>query len=72
MGGDSSNNNTFSYADLSGNTFTRSVNASNNVILLDQQGGTLAGVNHHGTKLSPEQLGWVAKLPNGRNKVKIN
>lgn len=72
VGGDSSNNNTFSYVDLDGNTFTRSVNASNNVILLDQQGGTLAGTSHHGTKLSPEQLGWVAKLPNGRNKVKAN
>ncbi|GJJ12407.1 hypothetical protein Clacol_006649 [Clathrus columnatus] len=71
-GGDSSNNNTFSYVDVKGNTFTRKVNASNNVILLDQQGGTLAAASQekHGSLLN--QLGWVAKLPGGRNKIKIN
>jgi len=40
--GTGSNNNTFSYSDLDGNTFTRQVNASNNSIIFDRQGGTLA------------------------------
>ncbi|KAH9015491.1 peptide N-acetyl-beta-D-glucosaminyl asparaginase amidase A-domain-containing protein [Lactarius pseudohatsudake] len=35
-------NNTFSYNDTEGNTYTRQVNASNSVIVFDNRGGTLA------------------------------
>ncbi|KAH9047740.1 peptide N-acetyl-beta-D-glucosaminyl asparaginase amidase A-domain-containing protein [Lactarius hengduanensis] len=39
---DGTSNNTFSYNDTEGNTYTRQVNASSNVIVFDNQGGTLA------------------------------
>ncbi|KAH9015483.1 peptide N-acetyl-beta-D-glucosaminyl asparaginase amidase A-domain-containing protein [Lactarius hengduanensis] len=42
IGWDGTSNNTFSYNDTEGNTYTRQVNASSNVIVFDNQGGTLA------------------------------
>ncbi|KAH9178002.1 peptide N-acetyl-beta-D-glucosaminyl asparaginase amidase A-domain-containing protein [Lactarius sanguifluus] len=41
-GWDGTSNNTFYYIDTKGNTYTRQVNASSNVIVFDNQGGTLA------------------------------
>ncbi|KAH9951906.1 peptide N-acetyl-beta-D-glucosaminyl asparaginase amidase A-domain-containing protein [Amylocystis lapponica] len=39
---DGTNNNTFSYSDLQGNTYSRNVNASAGSIAFDQESGTLA------------------------------
>ncbi|KAF8990702.1 hypothetical protein BDZ89DRAFT_1086977 [Hymenopellis radicata] len=39
--GNGTNNNTFSYVDTAGNTFSRRVNAALNVITLDEESGTL-------------------------------
>ncbi|KAF8514073.1 peptide N-acetyl-beta-D-glucosaminyl asparaginase amidase A-domain-containing protein [Gautieria morchelliformis] len=66
--GEGSNNNTFSYSDLAGNTFTRSVNASRNVILLDQQGGSLSPVQSS-TSTSAQVEGWAARLLGGKQDV---
>ncbi|KAL1660310.1 peptide N-acetyl-beta-D-glucosaminyl asparaginase amidase A-domain-containing protein [Schizophyllum commune] len=41
--GNASTNNTFSYSDVAGNTYTRSVNVANNQIIFDEEGGSLAG-----------------------------
>ncbi|KIJ44379.1 hypothetical protein M422DRAFT_168409, partial [Sphaerobolus stellatus SS14] len=58
-----SNNNTFSYVDLAGNTFTRKVNASANVILLDQQGGNLAPVKTAtSTPVFTDQQGFAGRI----------
>ena len=69
--GEGSNNNTFSYSDLAGNTFTRRVNASQNVILLDQQGGSLSAVQNGISTQGPHDnlAGWAARLPGGRQNV---
>ncbi|KAL1762199.1 peptide N-acetyl-beta-D-glucosaminyl asparaginase amidase A-domain-containing protein [Schizophyllum commune] len=40
--GNASTNNTFSYSDVAGNTYTRRVNVANNQITLDEEGGSLA------------------------------
>jgi len=40
--GNGTSNNTFSYVDLAGNTYTRRVNAALNNITLDEEGGSLA------------------------------
>ncbi|TRM58681.1 peptide N-acetyl-beta-D-glucosaminyl asparaginase amidase A-domain-containing protein [Schizophyllum amplum] len=42
--GNGTTNNTFIYSDAAGNTYTRSVNAAYNQITLDEEGGSLAGV----------------------------
>ncbi|KAH9010509.1 peptide N-acetyl-beta-D-glucosaminyl asparaginase amidase A-domain-containing protein [Lactarius pseudohatsudake] len=42
VGLDGTSNNTFHYNDTEGNTYTRQVNASSNVIVFDNRGGTLA------------------------------
>ncbi|KAH9062603.1 peptide N-acetyl-beta-D-glucosaminyl asparaginase amidase A-domain-containing protein [Lactarius deliciosus] len=42
FGTNGTSSNTFSYTDTEGNTYTRQVNASNDVITFDNQGGTLA------------------------------
>lgn len=69
--GQGSNNNTFSYSDLAGNTYTRKVNASNNVILLDQQGGTLPPVQDSSVPKPVAQaaVGWAARLLGGKHDI---
>ncbi|KAF8507339.1 peptide N-acetyl-beta-D-glucosaminyl asparaginase amidase A-domain-containing protein [Hysterangium stoloniferum] len=70
--GQGSNNNTFTYVDLRGNSFTRKVNASSNVILLDQQGGNLSPIhNPHSVSLSPNKESWAARLLGGKKDVHI-
>ncbi|KAI5900391.1 uncharacterized protein SCHCODRAFT_02607781, partial [Schizophyllum commune H4-8] len=41
--GNASTNNTFSYSDVAGNTYTRRVNVASNQIIFDEEGGSLAG-----------------------------
>ncbi|KAG7092461.1 hypothetical protein E1B28_008813 [Marasmius oreades] len=67
----SSNNNTFSYLDTDGNSFERRVNASRNVITLDQQSGTLAPASFGptdgvGVPFNGESTFAQARLPGGR------
>jgi len=71
--GDGSNNNTFNYSDLDGNTFTRKVNAFNNSIILDQQGGSLAPVpSLTSVHVSPNLADFgAARLPGGRQEVHL-
>ncbi|KAH9064366.1 peptide N-acetyl-beta-D-glucosaminyl asparaginase amidase A-domain-containing protein [Lactarius vividus] len=66
-------NNTFNYHDTAGNTYTRRVNASHNVITFDRQSGNLASspvadlslvVSPHA--VSPAQMDLKARLPGGR------
>jgi len=65
-----SNNNTFSYSDLDGNTYTRNVNASNNTIVFDQQGGSLAPVQTKSSVPIPSNFaGWAARLPGGKQEI---
>lgn len=69
--GQGSNNNTFSYVDLAENTYTRKVNASSNVILLDEQGGSLPPVPD-GTSVQapqPTAAGWAARLLGGKHHI---
>lgn len=65
------NNNTFSYSDLAGNTFTREVRAASNIITFDQQGGSLGPVSDskgqsHVPDNSPVLFPWAARLPGGK------
>jgi len=70
--GQGSNNNTFSYVDLGGNTFTRKVNTSSNVILLDQQGGNLSPVQTlRSVPLSPDNESWAARQLGGKKEIHI-
>ncbi|KAF8582025.1 hypothetical protein K439DRAFT_1392175 [Ramaria rubella] len=69
--GKGSNNNTFSYSDLAGNTYTRKVAAANNVITFDQQGGSLGPVSDVAGQSSisgssPELFPWAARAPGGK------
>ena len=69
--GDGMNNNTFSYSDLAGNTYTRKVSAANNVITFDQQGGSLTPAFGEGGGSfvpgnSPAVFPWAARLPGGK------
>lgn len=50
--GNGTSTNTFNYTDTSGNTYTRRVNATLNVITLDEEGGSLTNTNL--AKLAPE------------------
>ena len=43
--GNGTSNNTFSYVDTEGNTFTREVSSINSAVVSDKQGGTLAAVS---------------------------
>lgn len=68
--GNGSSSNTFSYDDTDGNTYTRRIDASNNVIMFDEVGGTLANEGETGEKM---QLGGIndefpagARLQGGR------
>ena len=68
--GNGTNNNTFNYVDVKGNTYTRRVNAAYNVITFDQQSGTLApdGQSYYGISGSSEGLEAFlgARLPGSR------
>lgn len=65
-GGQGSNNNTFSYIDLQGNTYSRVVSAAKNVILVDRQGGSLnpIPVSEPSTGIGPTSF--VARRPGGK------
>ncbi|KAI0273633.1 peptide N-acetyl-beta-D-glucosaminyl asparaginase amidase A-domain-containing protein [Gloeopeniophorella convolvens] len=67
-GSNGTSNNTFSYADTAGHTYTRQVQASSNVITFDMQGGNLAPspVPDRTLKLTPAQAVMKARLPGGR------
>lgn len=65
--GNGTNNNTFSYTDLAGNTFDREVNAAFNNITFDHVGGTLASSSQAPFSVSiPPQIMPLARLPGGR------
>ncbi|KZP11978.1 hypothetical protein FIBSPDRAFT_755761 [Athelia psychrophila] len=67
--GNGTSNNTFSYADPKGNTYTRQVDASLNNITQDHQGGSLApstAILFPGFPLSQLALG-SCRLPGGRH-----
>ncbi|KAI0054076.1 hypothetical protein FA95DRAFT_1579129 [Auriscalpium vulgare] len=67
-GDNGTSNNTFSYFDTAGNTYTRTVNASLNVITFDHQGGNLApsAVPDRVPVLPMAQAVMKARLPGGR------
>ena len=78
IGSNGTSENTLAYADTQGNTFTQTVNAASNVIVLDDQGGNLAPsplpasavpVGHAPLAQStptPVDTLIVARLPGGR------
>ncbi|KAH9981290.1 peptide N-acetyl-beta-D-glucosaminyl asparaginase amidase A-domain-containing protein [Lactifluus volemus] len=61
-------NNVFSYNDTTGHTYTRQVDASDNVITFDYQGGNLAPspVPDQSSWVSPTQVGMTWRLPGRR------
>jgi len=67
-GSNGTSNNTFSYVDTAGHTYTRQVNASSNVITFDHQGGSLAPspVPDQSSGALPVQAVTKARLPGGR------
>ncbi|KAH8988323.1 peptide N-acetyl-beta-D-glucosaminyl asparaginase amidase A-domain-containing protein [Lactarius akahatsu] len=67
-GSNGTSNNTFSYHDTAGNTYTRQVNASLNVITFDRQGGNLASstVADLSPPTSVAQVDMKARLLGGR------
>lgn len=56
--GNGTSNNTFAYTDTEGNTYDREVDAAYNVIIYDQQGGSLA------TSSVPPQIPSTANVQN--------
>lgn len=69
--GDGGSENQFSYNDIKGNTYWRKVNAKENIITHDEEGGTLAD-GHTGSWSDPitHNLGSIIdnfRLPGGRN-----
>jgi len=70
--GDGTNNNTFIYSDLVGNTYTRNVNVANDIILFDKEGGNLKPVGDHTTlpsQISNVNAPFAARLPGGKKIV---
>ncbi|RDB21369.1 Peptide-N4-(N-acetyl-beta-glucosaminyl)asparagine amidase A [Hypsizygus marmoreus] len=67
--GNGTSNNTFSYVDLAGNTYSRQVNAALNVITLDREGGNLAHSGQQATSSSTSEASQShfggARLPGG-------
>jgi len=73
-GSNGTSNNTFNYIDTAGNTYTRQVKASRNVITFDNQGGSLAprAVPSQSLAVSPaeaEMNARLPRLPGGRGRV---
>ncbi|KAJ7940635.1 peptide N-acetyl-beta-D-glucosaminyl asparaginase amidase A-domain-containing protein [Mycena leptocephala] len=68
--GNGTSNNTFSYIDLAGNTYTRRVNAALNNITLDEEGGSLATKQtpSHSVPQNSVMFG-EARLPGGRHRA---
>jgi len=69
--GNGTSNNTFAYADLAGNTYTREVNAAFTVITLDREGGSLALASQTGDSPGISEASQVsvyggARLPGGK------
>ena len=65
--GNGTSNNTLDYVDLAGNTYHRAVDAALDVIISDQQSGSLAPVESPPIILPPfNQFAGVARLPGGR------
>jgi len=66
--GNGTNNNVFSYSDLAGNTYSRTVNAALNNITLDKQSGSLAPASapHQGPLQPFTGFSGNARLPSGR------
>ncbi|KAG5651591.1 hypothetical protein H0H81_008112 [Sphagnurus paluster] len=69
--GNGTSNNTFAYADLVGNTYTRQVKAALNVITFDHEGGSMAhtGRTTEGFRGISEVINfvqWGARLPGGK------
>lgn len=67
-GSHGTSNNTFDYVDTAGNTYTRQVNASLNIITLDRQGGNLAPspVPDLSPAVPPVHADVKVRLPGGR------
>ncbi|KAI0062254.1 hypothetical protein BV25DRAFT_1825690 [Artomyces pyxidatus] len=66
-GTNGTSNNTFSYFDTAGNTYTRQVNAALNVITFDRQGGSLAPTPVPDTQHTTIQQAFQKpRLPGGR------
>ncbi|KAF9069614.1 peptide N-acetyl-beta-D-glucosaminyl asparaginase amidase A-domain-containing protein [Rhodocollybia butyracea] len=66
--GNGTSNNTFSYVDTAGNTYSRTVDASLNVITFDEISGSLAGTQDIPVTQAPPVIAKfaVARLPGGR------
>lgn len=68
--GNGTSNNSFSYVDLAGNTYSRKVDAAFNNITLDRQSGNLVApmINHgKSSSVSDETLFAAARIAGGRN-----